>query len=180
MSVPGLEFRLALPADAAVLGEFMARNFLFAYGHCSTPENVQAAVAEYYGEPAQSRQIADPTRVNLIAQVGDEWVGHAQLRAAERVPAEVAGKPALELARFYVDHGRHGTGVAQAMMREVKARARGDGGASLYLSVWKDAPQAIRFYSKEGFAISGELVFMVGDDPKQDWLMTCPLGPSAG
>lgn len=180
MSVPGLQFRLAAPADAALLGEFMARNFLFAYGHCSTPENVQAAVSEHYGEPAQLRQIADPSRVNLLAIVGSEWVGHAQLRASECVPTGVAGRPALELARFYVDQGRHGSGVAQAMMREVKALARRDGGASLYLSVWKDAPQAIRFYSKEGFAISGELIFMVGDDPKQDWLMTCPLEPSAG
>ena len=46
---------------------------------------------------------------------------------------------------------------------------------SLCLSVWKEQPQAIRFYEKEGFRIAGELVFMVGDDPKEDWLMVCEL-----
>ena len=62
MSPPSPAFRLATPADAAALGEFMSRNFLDAYGDCSTPENVQAAVVEYYGLEAQQRQIADPRR----------------------------------------------------------------------------------------------------------------------
>jgi GNAT superfamily N-acetyltransferase len=65
--------------------------------------------------------------------------------------------------------------VAQAMMARVKQEARRRGIGTLYLSVWQEQPQAIRFYSKEGFAIAGELVFMVGDDPKDDWLMVCPL-----
>jgi hypothetical protein len=79
MNIDELQFRLAGPADAERLGEFMARNFLAAYGHCSTPANVQAAIAEHYGLAAQARQILDPARWNLIALAGDAWAGHAQL-----------------------------------------------------------------------------------------------------
>jgi ribosomal protein S18 acetylase RimI-like enzyme len=61
------------------------------------------------------------------------------------------------------------------MMAQVKAHARQAGARALYLSVWQQQPQAIRFYRKEGFEIAGELVFLVGDDPKDDWLMVCPL-----
>jgi hypothetical protein len=32
-----LNFRLAVPADAASLGEFMTRNFLAAYAHTASP-----------------------------------------------------------------------------------------------------------------------------------------------
>jgi GNAT superfamily N-acetyltransferase len=175
MTAVDLRFRLAEPADAAALGEFMARNFLAAYGHCSTPENVQAAVQEHYGEPAQLRQILDSHRYNLIALDGEQWVGHAQLHVGAEAPSKTLSVPALELSRFYVDTAFHGRGVAQAMMAEIKREARSRGAASLWLSAWQEAPQAIRFYEKSGFRIAGELIFMVGDDPKNDWLMACEL-----
>jgi diamine N-acetyltransferase len=168
-------FRLATPDDAAPLGEFMSRNFLDAYGHCSTPENVQAAVAEHYDLGAQQRQIADPTRWNLLMTMDGEWAGHAQLRQSPTLPAGAGAEPALELCRFYVDTAWHGRGLAQQMMAQVKAEARRRGARSIYLSVWQEQPQAIRFYEKEGFRIAGTLVFVVGDDPKDDWLMVCGL-----
>ena len=175
MNTPDLAFRLATAADAAALGEFMSRNFLDAYGHCSTPENVQAAVRERYGLEAQPRQIADPTRWNLLATVGEDWVGHAQLREPSALPAGTGAEPALELCRFYVDTAWHGRGIAQRMMAKVKEEARNRGARSIHLSVWQEQPQAIRFYEKEGFRIAGTLVFVVGDDPKDDWLMVCDL-----
>ncbi len=168
-------FRLADPADSAKLGEFMARNFLAAYGHCSTTENIQAAVAEHYGASAQRKQILDPNRLNLLMVGGDDWVGHAQLTLGRSPPAGAASAPAIELSRFYIDTRFHGAGAAQAMMAEIKRHAKALGAASLWLSVWQESPQAIRFYGKEGFRIAGQLVFMVGDDPKDDWLMVCDL-----
>jgi ribosomal protein S18 acetylase RimI-like enzyme len=176
MNASTIRFRLALPGDAAALGEFMARNFIAAYGHCSTPDNIAAAVDQHYGEPAQARQIADPSRCNLIAEGADgQWLGHAQLRFDGSTPEPVAPRPAAELARFYVDAAFHGRGVAQAMMSEVERIARDRGATSLWLSVWQEQPQAVRYYEKSGFVRTGTLVFVVGDDPKDDWLMVKPL-----
>ena len=124
-----------LVALAKPLGEFMARNFLAAYGHCSSPENVQAAVAKHYGESAQLRQILDPGRLNLLMLAGVDWVGHAQLSLLGTAPSGAAAAPAIELSRFYVDTRFHGQGAAQEMMAEVKRRARASGAASLWLSV---------------------------------------------
>jgi diamine N-acetyltransferase len=175
MSLPAPAFRLATDADAAPLAEFMSRNFLAAYGHCSTPENVQAAVAEHYGLDAQRRQVADPRRWNLVMTVGDAWVGHAQLCEPSKLAANASAEPPIELCRFYVDTAWHGRGLAQAMMAQVKQEARRRGSRSIQLSVWQEQPQAIRFYEKEGFRIAGALVFVVGDDPKDDWLMVHDL-----
>lgn len=174
-TAPAIVFRLAEAADSAALGEFMARNFLDAYGHCSTPENVQAAVVEHYGEPAQLRQIKDPTRWNLVALVDGEWAGHAQLREVSAIPEGAGPGPVIELSRFYVDTRFHGRGIAQAMMAEAKRQAGARGARTIYLSVWQEQPQAIRFYGKEGFRIAGTLVFVVGNDPKDDWLMRFDL-----
>jgi len=170
-----LRFRLAETDDAPALAQFMTRNFLAAYGHCSTPANVAATVAKHYGLDAQRRQIADPARINLLAEAGGRLAGHAQLKVGGETPPGAAPLPAVEIGRFYVDVDFHGHGIAQAMMARVRELARARGGASLWLSVWQEQPQAIRFYEKEGFRIAGTLVFEVGDDPKDDWLMVQPL-----
>ncbi len=180
MTAPAIRFRAAIPADAAALGEFMARNFIAAYGHCSTPENITAAISKHYGEAAQSRQIADASRCNLIAEGGTgEWLGHAQLHFDGPTPGPVAPRPAAEVSRFYVDTAYHGTGVAQLLMAEVERLARSRGALALWLSVWQEQPQAVRYYEKSGFAKAGTLVFVVGDDPKDDWLMLRALDPAA-
>jgi GNAT superfamily N-acetyltransferase len=169
-------FRHANAADAPLLAEFMARNFLATYSHCSTPENVAAAVAEHYGLAAQQRQIADPSRLNLLCE--DErgtLLGHAQLHFDASTPPEVAPLPAGEVARFYVDTSAQGRGLAQLMLAESERLARERGCVSLWLSCWQEQPQALRFYEKSGFVRSGTLVFYVGDDPKDDWLMVKPL-----
>lgn len=166
---------MAQPGDTEALAAFMTRNFLAAYGHCSTPDNVAAAVATHYGEAAQRRQLSDPTRLNLLAEIGEVLVGHAQLHVDGDTPAAVSPLPTIEIARFYVDVDQHGRGIAQAMMAEVLRLAAARGAASLWLSVWQQQPQAIRFYEKEGFRIAGTLVFHVGADAKDDWLMLRPV-----
>lgn len=168
-------FRTAGAGDALALAGFMSRNFLATYGHCSTPANIAATVEKHYGVAAQQRQVADPGRVNLLLEIDGAIAGHAQLRFDSTPPGEVEPLPAGEISRFYIDTAYHGRGLAQAMMARSRDIAIARGARSLWLSVWQEQPQAIRFYEKEGFRIAGRLVFEVGDDPKDDWLMLATL-----
>jgi GNAT superfamily N-acetyltransferase len=171
-----LAFRTADAADAARLAEFMERNFRATYGHCSTPANVDAAVSTHYGLDAQRRQIADADRVNLLAEAGDgRLLGHAQLHFGDDSPPEVVSPRAAEVTRFYVDQSAHGQGIAQALLVETERHARQRGVDTLWLSVWQEQPQAIRFYEQSGYVRAGALAFDVGDDPKDDWLMVKAL-----
>ena len=167
-----LHFREATSADAAALAEFMERNFRASYGHCSTPANVDAAVREHYGLAAQQRQLGDASRWHLLVEDDDaRLLGHAQVRFGGQAPEAVQPLPAAEVTRFYVDAVAHGGGVAQRMLAEVERHACQRGTVSLWLSVWSEQAQAVRFYEKSGFARAGDLIFLVGDDPKDDWLM---------
>jgi ribosomal protein S18 acetylase RimI-like enzyme len=168
-------YRLATAADAAGLADFMSRNFLAAYGDCSTPANIAATIDKHYGLEAQARQLTDPRLANLLVEYDGMLAGHAQLRFGGAAPEMVEPLPSAEIGRFYVDTRFHGRGVAQAMMAKVRELAGERGARSLWLSVWQQQPQAIRFYEKEGFRIAGTLVFEVGDDPKDDWLMVAAL-----
>jgi ribosomal protein S18 acetylase RimI-like enzyme len=166
------EIRPARLSEAAELSAMMRRTFLAANGHCSTPENVSAFVAQAYTPERQAQEIRDPDTLTLIVEQDGVWAGFAQLRWGTVPPAEVGLRPTVELARIYLDEAFHGQGIAAVLVSHLLAAARLRGSRSVWLTVWQEAPQAIRFWRKHGFQIVGRSLFHVGDDPKEDWVMT--------
>lgn len=170
--------RPARPTDAALLSALMRRTFLAANGHCSTPENVARFLEAVYQPGIQEAEIRDPDTLTLIVEQDGQWAGFAQLRWGSRPPPEVSVLPTVELGRIYLDAAFHGRGIAAQLVANLLAAAVVRGSRSVWLNVWQESAQAIRFYQKHGFQIVGRSVFTVGDDPKQDWVMTQAL-PSA-
>lgn len=166
-----LQFRLATPNDAMEIADFMTRSFLAAYGHSSSPENVQKAVQDYYGVDAQRGDLANDKIINCLCIIDDKIAGLAQVKP----PKPDADPHHFELSRFYVDALYHGKGIAPALMQKTLERLHERAATSLWLSVWQGAQQAIRFYQKQGFVITGDTIFMIGEDPMKDWLMSKSL-----
>ena len=166
-----MQFRSATPDDAAEIADFMTRNFLAAYGHCSSPENVQQAVQDHYGVDAQRADLANGHIINCLCIIDGKIAGLAQVKP----PKSEADPHKFELSRFYVDEPYHGKGIAPQLMQITLEQLRPKSAQSLWLSVWQESQQAIRFYQKQGFVVSGDTIFMVGDDPMKDWLMTKKL-----
>ncbi|HYM87020.1 MAG TPA: GNAT family N-acetyltransferase [Pseudoxanthomonas sp.] len=164
--------RPARLADAEPLSALMRRTFLAANGHCSTPDNVARFLDAVYQPELQAREIRDPDTLTVIVEQDGQWAGFAQLRWGTPPPAEVSLLPAVELGRIYLDAAFHGRGIAAQLVANLLAAASVRGTRSVWLNVWQESAQAIRFYQKHGFEIVGSSVFTVGDDPKQDWVMT--------
>ncbi|HEY0660103.1 MAG TPA: GNAT family N-acetyltransferase [Lysobacter sp.] len=165
-------FRTARVEDAQRLSALMRETFIAAYGHCSSPENVAAFLDMVYSTQRQRAEIADGNVVTLIAEIDDvSWAGFAQLRFAVAAPNSVTLACPAELGRIYLSPAYHGQGVAAGLMQRSIGIARARGCDGLWLNVWQEAPQAIRFYGKHGFEVVGRSVFVVGVDPKDDWVM---------
>ena len=98
--MPELRFRAAVPEDAAEIADFMTRNFLAAYGHSSSPENVQKAVNDYYGVDAQRADLANNRIVNCLGIIDDKIVGLSQAKP----PKADCDSHRFELSRFYALH----------------------------------------------------------------------------
>lgn len=166
-----MHFRAAIPEDANEIADFMTRNFLAAYGHSSSPENIQKAVEDYYGVEAQRADLANAAIVNCLCMIENKIAGLAQVKP----PKPDSDPHHFELSRFYVDAVYHGKGIAPLLMQQTLHTMRARDARSLWLSVWQGSQQAIRFYQKQGFVISGETIFMIGDEPMNDWLMSKDL-----
>ena len=167
--------RSARSADAADLSALMRWTFMAANGHCSSPENVTRFLDGAYTPELQAREIRDPDTLTLIVEQDGQWAGFAQLRWGTTPPPTVSLLPAVELGRIYLDPVFHGRGLAAQVVANLLAAASLRGSRSVWLNVWQEAPQAIRFYQKHGFEIVGSSLFPIGDDLKDDWVMTQAL-----
>lgn len=162
--------RRAVPSDAASLAVLGARTFSETFAAHNTAEDLAAYLAETYGEAQQRREIEDPKGITLLGEEEGAPIAFAQIRLGE-TPACVDGRRPVELARFYVDRGFHGRGIAQQLMDAVRNAARNLGGETLWLGVWEHNPRAIRFYEKCGFEDVGSHDFFVGSDLQTDRVM---------
>lgn len=171
-----LHFRDVRLNEAARLSEFMRAMFLAAYRHCSSAANVDRFLAEVYGEAQQRAELEDAQVETLVAEERGEWLGFAQIRFGKAVPDGVDLPRGAELGRIYLAPAAQGRGIGSRLLREIERRTRARGRDGLWLNVWQEAPQALAFYTREGFAITGTTHFIVGDDAKLDWRMAKRLG----
>ena len=168
--------RRAQPADAGALAHLAERTFRATFAASNTRENLDAYCAGAYGEARQAAEIADPAGATFVCADGAELVGYAQLRWGEAPACVTAAKPA-EIRRIYVDARWHGRGIAQALLAAAFAAARQGNADRVWLGVWEHNPRALAFYRKAGFAVVGQHVFQLGEDPQRDWVL-CRATPA--
>ena len=163
--------RSATHADAPTLSAFMRESFLEANGHCSTRAVVEAFLDTVYQPELQRAEIANPAIVTWLAYSGPTLTGFAQLRLTTPAPEGVVGTHPVELGRIYLAPALKGTGLAAELMQRILDRARAEGADAIWLKVWQQSPRAIAFYRKHGFEIAAPTTFMIGDEPKPNWIM---------
>lgn len=161
--------------DAEALGDVAAATFPLACPPGTAREDVEAFVAEVLSRERFGEYLGDPDRIVLRAAEDDEIVGYAMLHTGEpddpAVAAAVDLHPPVELSKMYVVPGRHGSGVADALMRAALEHAAGAGGAGVWLGVNQLNERAQRFYARNGFARCGTRTFLVGTRREDDYLM---------
>lgn len=160
-------------ADAQSLATLAALCFTQAFAADNDPEHLQVHLRSSFGEAQQRRELLDPTLITLLACQGSTLMGFAQV--GRREPPPCAAGAAVELARFYLEAGMHGRGVAQRLMAAVFTAARELRGDRIWLGVWERNPRAIAFYGKSGFCDVGSKDFLVGADRQTDRVLVADV-----
>jgi ribosomal protein S18 acetylase RimI-like enzyme len=164
-----LVIRRASAADAPALSAFGRRVFTATFEAENKPADLAAYLDSAYTVAHQQADIADPSIDTLLLEIDGVLAAFAQVRVGELPPCVAAG--AVELARFYVDHGWHGRGVAARLMTAVESAVRARGADRMWLGVWERNLRAQAFYVKQGFTIVGSHTFLMGSDPQRDLIM---------
>lgn len=160
--------------DAAALAELAERTFRDTFAHVNRAEDIDLHCRNSYRDSIQAAEIHDPDRTTLVCHVADSLIAYGQLRRGNPPPCVVATSP-VEIQRLYVDAPWHGQGVARALMDSLLDAAVAFGADVAWLGVWEQNPRAIAFYAKSGFAVVGDHVFVVGEDPQRDLVLAKSL-----
>ncbi len=168
--------RDAVPGDVEALAALAGETFPLA----CPPELPQADIAAFISDhlnPERFREyLAAPDHVVLVT---DDLDGYVLMMLGDDYAPEpeygVRGRPAACLSKCYVRDGRHGDGVAAALIAEAKRRARNLGAASIWLSTNQGNARACRFYVKQGFAQVGTKTMRVGTQLCDDFVFEASL-----
>lgn len=167
-----ITYRDASVADAAALGAFAQASFTDTFGHLYPAEDLAAFVAAKYAAPVIGAELADPeTRYRLALRDG-AIIGYCKMGA---IDIDVDTTDAVELHRLYVAAEAKGSGVAQTLMDDALAWARGKHAKVMFLSVWENNTRAQAFYRRYGFEHVGEHKFMVGRVADRDFIWKLTL-----
>ena len=172
-ALDNLSFRRATAADHVLLAEIGAETFADTFAADNTPENMAAYLAASFSPEKQAAELADPACRFLLAEVEGVVAGYAKLKF-EPAPPEVGGARPMEISRFYARRAWVGQGLGARLMQACLDEAAQAGCDVVWLDVWSRNPRAIAFYRKWGFEIVGNAIFVVGDDPQEDYLMARP------
>ncbi len=165
-------YRDAEASDAVALGAFAQATFTDTFGHLYPPEDLTTFVTSKYAADVIAVELADPETRYCLAHRGERIVGYCKMGVIDMA---VDATDALELHRLYVDSDTKGLGVAQALMDDALAWARGKGAKVMYLSVWENNARAQAFYKRYGFEHVGEHKFMVGRVADRDFIWKLKL-----
>lgn len=163
--------RALAPTEAPALTTFAERLFRETYSEGYDPADIDQYVANAFSPARQAAELSEPgSRVYVVEDPRDGLLGFAYLRESTPPPA-LAGKFAVEIARFYIDRPWHGLGIARVLMAACVADARSRSADALWLLVYQQNARAVAFYEKSGFERAGTQPFQLGSRVDQDWVM---------
>lgn len=114
--------------------------------------------ARYAGVDAEPGAVpsADDVPIFVVAFDGDDPVACGGLRPIDAEHGEIK--------RMYVAPDRRGTGAARLVLAALEAAARDAGWTRLVLETGRRQPDAVRFYTREGYAAIPQYGDYVGVD----------------
>lgn len=171
-------------ADIDELADVAARTFPLACPPSVTSANIAAFIAANLSAQKFATYLTNPDRRVLVARPEHNGpiVGYAMLIHGLPDDADVRRAvtvlPTVELSKIYVLPESQGGAVSAALMTATLEHASSHGARSVWLGVNQENLRAQRFYTKQGFAVTGTKSFQLGSGVEHDYVLLRVLGPA--
>ena len=162
--------RAARIEDVHALSAIGQASFRAAYEQWSEPDDLEQHLDSFFSSEAVRAEIQRPEIDYLIALVHGAPAGLVKICAGVAPDDVPCGNP-LQLSQVYVMPEQQRYGVGARLIDAAAAFARQQVADGIWLSVWEDAPWAVNFYRKCGFAEVGVTDFKLGQSVYTDLLM---------
>lgn len=154
----GAIIRRATRGDGRALSELAIAAYTTAFGHSLSAADLAAELDASVSAACFERYLDDDTI--LLAEIADLAVGYVQFGAVS-IPVEAASVADQELRRLYVHPAYQRRGIGTRLMDAAFAHPQLRRACSVYLDVWERNHDALRFYRRYGFEVTGSHRFAV-------------------
>nr|WP_314863819.1 GNAT family N-acetyltransferase [uncultured Undibacterium sp.] len=162
--------RRAHSDDASALAQLARQTFIDTYAEQNDAAQIRAHCEKNFGISQQSKEIADPDYVVILAYHDEELVGFAQV-VNNPPPESIAAEKAVALYRYYVKKEWHGKGIAQPLLAEAETAAKTFSANQLWLGMWEHNARALAYYKKVGFQHVGWMDYEFGGVIERDYVL---------
>ena len=163
--------------DLEDLRQVSLETFKEAFEAQNNPEDFRVYLGEAFSAERLRVEMANPESRFFFLRHQGQQAGYAKINKGE-AQTELQDPEALEIERIYIRKPFQGMGLGSWMLGRLVALARKEAKKYVWLGVWEENKEALRFYQRHGFVTFGKHPYYIGSDRQMDWMMRLDL--SAG
>jgi ribosomal protein S18 acetylase RimI-like enzyme len=170
MAIMNLTYEKCTIADLDVLVNISRDTFVTAFEKDNNPEDFWNYINKAFNENAMVEQLLNVNSAFYFVYLKNVLVGYLKLNK-NQAQTEKFAKRSMELERIYVLKDFQNQGIGKLMLLKAIDIGKQTKATFLWLGVWQENKNAVRFYESHGFKIFGSHPYYLGNDKQTDWLM---------
>ena len=148
--------------------------FTESFASVNNPDDFKKYLKEAFDLNTLRRELLNPESRFFFLHAGGIHLGYSKINTGG-AQTELREAGGMEIERIYVLKAHQGKGLGAWMLKRFQAIAREEGKTYLWLGVWEENHDAIRFYKQHGFVTFDKHPYYVGSDRQMDWMMRLEL-----
>ncbi len=169
-----LSFNICDLKDLDRLLEISRETFITAFAKVNNPEDFQNYINSAFNEETLKAELLNPNSSFYFVYLNSSLVGYFKLNEKD-AQNEAFDTRSMELERIYVLEAFQGQQIGKLMLLKIIDIASSKRLNFLWLGVWQENKNALRFYERHNFKIFSEHPYYIGKDKQMDWLMRLEL-----
>lgn len=160
--------------DVKELQKISRLTFKETFGADNSAENMVKFLDEAYAEEKLLKEIENSNSHFFFLLVNNKIAGYLKLNEEDAQSEDIA-ENSLEVDRIYLAQKYQHRGLGLVLIKLAEKIAREKSKDNMWLGVWENNFNALKFYNKDGFKRVSQHTFIVGDDPQTDYILVKKL-----
>lgn len=156
--------------DLDVLQALSIRTYTDAFAHKNKPGVIEDYMEHAFAKANLQQQLLDKNSYWYFIQTNDTIIGYLKLNIGT-AQTEFQDQDGLEIERIYIDTPHLNKGFGKKGIDFAISQAHTLEKNYIWLGVWEENPDAIRFYKKNGFKITGTHQYDMIAEIQTDYIM---------
>ncbi|MFS4492826.1 GNAT family N-acetyltransferase [Maribacter sp. 2308TA10-17] len=150
--------------------EISKTTFVNAFEKDNNPEDFETYIDAAFDKSTIKEQLVNPNSSFYFAIKDEALAGYFKLNAGD-AQTDIKSEEAIELERIYVLQEFQGKQIGKMMLQKAIEIAGEKHKRYIWLGVWEENTDAIRFYQRHNFTKFATHPYFIGKDKQTDWLM---------